>query len=339
MALAPRDVAMSWMRIVGCGVLLVGCVGTPAAKGPVVAASGAASGAAAPDAALAKAICTGDVKAVERRIKAGVDVNASLDGCTLLQGAASCDQAAVVQLLLDRGAKASARSAKGATALHMAVWEASPVVIQLLLDRGAVVDEVTGEGLTSLHQAVMASRLDVVNLLLQRGANANARDKRGATPLAYAVGRDVPDVVRALLAGGADPTLESAERLPVHGAVSVATYELLRDALWSRQPQAEVVLPTLMLLNLLGQHQTRARACYERTRPPPSETEFSFTLTIEPDGHVSRAEPSTVEGNLAEPKSVKCILDSLRALDFPKASVSRGFVHTFQLQDALDAPR
>jgi hypothetical protein len=203
---------------------------------------------------LAKAICTGDVTAVERRINAGVDVNANLDGCTLLQGAVS-------------------------------------------------------------------------------GANANARDKRGATPLDYAVGRDAPDVARALLAGGADPTLENAERLPVHGAVSVATYELLRDALWSRQPRAEVSLPTLMLMNLLAQHEPRARACYERALPRPSETEFSFSLTIEADGHVSGAEPSSFGGDLVEPTSVKCILDSLRALRFPKASVSRRFEHTFQLRE------
>lgn len=334
MALGFGTVGIKWMRFAGIGALLAGCAAPPLPQAQAVASTGSSTRPLAPDAALAKAICTGDVKALEQRINAGVDVNASLDGCSLLQGAVSCDQVAAVQLLLERGAKPSARSAKGATALHMAVWEGSLAVIQLLLDRGAAIDEVTEAGLTSLHQAAMASRPDVATLLLQRGANANARDERGARPLDYAVGHDAPDVVRALLAGGADPTLENADRQPVHGAVSVATYELLRDALWSRDPQAEVVLPTLMLMILLGQHQPRAVACYERVQPRPRETEFTFELTIEPDGRVSRAEPSTVEGNLVEPTSVKCILESLRAFSFPKASVGRGFIHSFQLQNA-----
>ena len=340
MALAVGEIALRWVRLAGCGLVLLGCASAPRPPASLaVATSTGSARAASPDVALAKAICTGDVKAVAQRIDAGVDVNATLDGCTLLQGAVSCDQAAAVQLLLERGAKPSSRSAKGATALHMAVWEASPAIIELLLGRGAAIDEVTEEGLTALHQATMASRLDVVTLLLQRGADANARDKRGARPLDYAVGRDDPAVVRALLAGGADPTLENAERLPVHGAVSVPTYELLRDALWARQSQAEVPLPTLMLINLLGQHQPRARACYELARPRPRELEFSFAMTIEADGHVSRAEASTIEGNLVEPKTVKCILDSVRALSFPKASESRRFVHTFQLQEPTQPTR
>jgi uncharacterized protein len=325
---------MKWLKVLGCGSLLAGCAGAPAPQVPVVATSGAAGGAATPDAALVKAICSGDVKAVELRLSAGIDVNASLDSCTLLQGAAACDQAAVVQLLLERGAKPLARDAKGTTALHTAVWEASPAVIQLLLERGVPVDEATAQGLTPLHQAAMASRLDVVTLLLARGANANARDARGETPLGYAVGRDVPEVVRALLVGGADPTLSRDNRMLVESAESVATFELLRDALWSRRPQAEVTLPVLMLMKQLDQQQPSAVACYERAQPRPSQAELTFVLTIEPDGHVSQAEPSTVEGNLAEPTSVICILDSLRALSFPKASLARRFIHTFQLQNA-----
>lgn len=286
----------------------------------------------APDAALSEAICTGDLAAVERKLTAGVSVDAVYEGCSLLVGAIGCSQPEVVKLLLERGANPSSQNAEGVTALSLATWSGMLDVVRLLLDHHVPVDEPTPDGHTALHQAAMSKRLDVMKLLLARGANPNAFDHDGFTPLAFAVNGDAVELIAVLLASGADPTLaREGTGSPLAGAQSVAAFELLRDAQQVRYPGRPATVPLPLILSLFKASDAAARACFERAKPRPAAPELWVSFEIEADGYLSKAEAVPSMSNVRDPQVIRCVLDSVRKLSFPRASQAASYLHHFTL--------
>lgn len=146
-------------------------------------------------------------------IERGADVNAAsgdrsgIEGQTALMVAAAGGHAALVDVLLAKGAAIGARNGRGETALMAAAGgygSAQTTIARRLLDAGAKLDARSDSGSTPLIRAA-GSRNDVLPLLLERGADVNATTKNGWTALMVAaqVGND--DYVRALLARGANP--------------------------------------------------------------------------------------------------------------------------------------
>ena len=106
-----------------------------------------------------------------------------------------------------------AHSADGFTPLHLAAFFAQPAVMELLLDQGARVDAVSTNAmkLRALHSAAAANSLDAVTLLLARGAEPNTHQHGGLTALMAAASNGNLAMVSALLAKGADPNLAAAD--------------------------------------------------------------------------------------------------------------------------------
>jgi ankyrin repeat protein len=287
----------------------------------------------ADDSALYDALCEGNLKVVEQRLDAGLDVNAVVSDGTLLQVAAYSGQVGAVALLLDRGANPSAKNENGYTAIHLATWYSKLDVIRLLLDRGVPIEEPDGNGYTPLHRAADDAKVEVVQFLLERGANPNARDESGQTPLENALFRNDLEITRALLEGGADPTLPSRDdAAPIESAMSVATFELVRDAVWARAPDTKIALPWGMLMKLFDAQWPQAVACYQRVVPRPSASEFGFYVGIEPDGTVSRVVPARRKQDVTDQGVVDCILSLVRTLSFPKSSQAREGFHVFTFE-------
>lgn len=102
-------------------------------------------------------------------------------GCTALMHAVSCPsrQVAVIEELLDAGAKVNWQTSEGYTALHYAIdvnFEAnlnSREVITALVDAGADLTLKQHYGWTPLLQAVVAGTPVEVDTLLSVGANPN----------------------------------------------------------------------------------------------------------------------------------------------------------------------
>ena len=69
---------------------------------------------------LCNAICKGDVETVKKFIEYGVDVNETSNGKTPLMLAARYNNVEIMKLLIDNGAKVSAKDEKGYTALKYA---------------------------------------------------------------------------------------------------------------------------------------------------------------------------------------------------------------------------
>ncbi len=95
----------------------------------------------------------------------------------------------------------------GVAALHLAVIKGNKAMIELLIDAGAKLDIQNGLGQTPLHLAALLGNAEVTELLLQRGAEKEAKDfTHGASPLHYACCESEKEAAAVLLKAGADLT-------------------------------------------------------------------------------------------------------------------------------------
>ncbi|KAI7968091.1 hypothetical protein EIK77_007846 [Talaromyces pinophilus] len=103
----------------------------------------------------------------------------------------------------------------GRTALHFAASKRSdsgPRMVQILLDGGAKATAKTRQGgNTPLHYAVEGRSVATIQALLEAGANPNATNGSGVTPLHKAVAiPGLEEIVEVLLKGGADPNKKTS---------------------------------------------------------------------------------------------------------------------------------
>jgi ankyrin repeat protein len=156
-----------------------------------------------------------------------------LDG---FEAAAFGDTTRLADLLAGDASLATARSADGFTALHLAAFFGKADAARLLLERGVEADA-RGEGWmvgTALHSAVSGRHPEVVDLLLAAHADPNARQALGWTPLHGAVHNGDVASTRSLLAAGADPRSVNDEGRSVEALAAehgdAATIALIRAA-------------------------------------------------------------------------------------------------------------
>jgi ankyrin repeat protein len=141
-----------------------------------------------------EAVLEGNMVKAKSYLDHGADVDTQRDGLPALVAAVSSGNAAMVHLLLARGANTEARAVleRGATttALVVAVSDVihtSPAIVKMLLAKGAAVNCRDSFGCTALQGAAFRGQPALVRLLLSAGAEVNARDSRGYTPLACAI--------------------------------------------------------------------------------------------------------------------------------------------------------
>lgn len=144
------------------------------------------------DSRLQKAIAKDDVSVAKVLVSAGANVDApGFDG-SALHAAATRGNARVAEVLLEGGADANARDARGRTPLHIAATWGHADLARELLECGADANATTADKQTALHMAAsrsvppLTSYARVTRMLLEAGARPNARDAGGSTPLALA---------------------------------------------------------------------------------------------------------------------------------------------------------
>jgi len=119
-------------------------------------------------------------------IEPGLAQQPDKEGATPLHLAAIKGNAAIVGLLLGKGAPPNA-AFRGSTPLLLAALSGDPASCRLLLDAGASVTARATSGGTPLHAAVLSKNAEVVTLLLDKGADVNVKDAQGRTPLDVAL--------------------------------------------------------------------------------------------------------------------------------------------------------
>ncbi len=112
-----------------------------------------------------------------------------------------------VQLLLRHKAPVNGANAIGRNALMAAALEGHADIARALVGAGIDIDAVDGHGTTALMEASRSGALGVVHVLAAAGADVHCRDKHGrdALMLACQSPRTQGDIVRSLLDLGADP--------------------------------------------------------------------------------------------------------------------------------------
>lgn len=136
-------------------------------------------------------------------LEAGADVNAAtLVGATPLFPAVNAS-AEMTKLLLDAGADPNRATLSGVTPL---LFTRDAAVVRLLVERGADVRARSKVGETALMDVAARGDLEAARLLLARAVDVNAVDHRGYTALILAshYEGDAAELVRLLLAHGAD---------------------------------------------------------------------------------------------------------------------------------------
>lgn len=158
-----------------------------------------------------------DEAVLETLLDAGARADvADRQGETPLHAAVEHGRSEAARLLLDRGARADAADEYGTTPLHRA---ADDRIVELLLEAKAPLDAVDREGRTPLHQAIAAGRDDVVDLLLERGASLSTADRDGRTALHLAAAAGRALTVEKLLDEGADVNAKDGDgRTPLFWA-------------------------------------------------------------------------------------------------------------------------
>lgn len=141
---------------------------------------------------LFDAIKDGDADRIISAINDGADINATYaggniysgwNGTTPLYHAARFKQAAILKLLLEKGADVNARNHDGERPLWRAIRGANLENLQLLINSGADINARDDNGESVLFAAVASHNFnaEVVNYLLANGADINLADKSGKT--------------------------------------------------------------------------------------------------------------------------------------------------------------
>src|SRR5438876_1298398 len=152
---------------------------------------------------LMYAAAVGSLDAMNRLLAAGAEVNArNALGSSALTWAAK--DISKVRLLLDRGADVNVTSIPGRTPLLVATMHnPSAAVVKLLIARGAdahAADKLQANG---LHTAAVAADVETLRTRLDAKVDVNARDAADFTPLMVAAASGSVEAVTLLLSRGA----------------------------------------------------------------------------------------------------------------------------------------
>ena len=135
-------------------------------------------------------------------------------GWTALMLATRQRRAALVRLLIAKGADIEQANSAGDNALLLAARHGDAETMQAVLDKSPRIDATASDGRTALMLLVEGSRLsedevdvpfDALKALMQRNPRVDLKAKDGTTALMVAAGTGVPSSVKLLLAKGARP--------------------------------------------------------------------------------------------------------------------------------------
>ena len=217
----------------------------------------------------------------------------------------------MVELLLARGASASAANDAGDQPFHAAAFVGDVRTLRMLRGQGARADAVGANGEQALTIAARSGHVDAVRFLLERGgATIAAVDAAGRTALDFAALAGQASVCECLLFYRAAPTadtaaaLQAASRTLKTQAASDATRRSELARTLSPQWAARVALMPPTVCRLLALNEDPNLVCPLHNLPlagwpaPPSPSSPHLPLAAWP---APRPSSSTLKTSLSAP--------------------------------------
>lgn len=160
--------------------------------------------------ALTIAVSIGDINIIKELVNRGADINfQNLEGVSILRLAVMGGKHDVVEFLLQNGADVNnVSSVDGDTALHCAAEYDNANIVNLLLDNGAKINTTNKEGDTPLHRACLNNGFNATEYLVARGADKGLVNYEGATAICFAITDRNKKIVKFLLDSGVDINAE-----------------------------------------------------------------------------------------------------------------------------------
>ena len=165
--------------------------------------------------ALAWAASRNDTKGVQILLSYGANMETACWAGRIPIHEAVQSGLACTRLLIGAGADVTAKSPRGANALHYISYSDSDFtmseeeiveIAQLLLDAGAKINAKCSFGRTSLIAACYANRPKLVKLFIERGADLTSHDKTGENALSFAIRGNCHTILQQLLSEHLDHT-------------------------------------------------------------------------------------------------------------------------------------
>lgn len=119
---------------------------------------------------LHAAVRSGDPKAIDAALEAGLDINDS----AALELAILAERPDIVDHLISRGADVNKPGLNGELPIVAAMRQNRPELMQHLVDKGADVNRPDRRGITALDHAQHLGRPDTVEILQRKGARARS---------------------------------------------------------------------------------------------------------------------------------------------------------------------
>lgn len=140
----------------------------------------------ASDEAFLAAVKSGDIQKLDKLNYTNKQLRKyTLNGDSVLHIALNMQAFPMARYLIDVGADVNAKSQPfGSTPLHRAVCLKEAAIVKLLLAKGAKIDSIDNNGQTALHHCVNNFDSDIFKLLIAENADLNISNKFNMTPLA-----------------------------------------------------------------------------------------------------------------------------------------------------------
>jgi ankyrin repeat protein len=116
------------------------------------------------------------------------------------------NNAELVDLLVNAGAKLNLRNRHGETAIMLASYRGLGNIVETLYINGA---EINHKGWNPLLYAASGGHARIIELLLEGGVPVNATSDNGTTPLMMAARSNHVTATKVLLKNGANPNLRN----------------------------------------------------------------------------------------------------------------------------------
>lgn len=148
---------------------------------------------------------------------------------TVIQAAASCGQADIVQILLEHKASATERNTYNENALELAINQGHEGVIKVFVCMGTDLETTTADGDTPLNLAAAQGKVSICRWLLAGGADPEVRNHPGYTPLHTAAAHGDAAILTLLLEQEIDVDILDLEgRTAMHHAVASGKAKCVR---------------------------------------------------------------------------------------------------------------